>query len=35
MKGRSYIPKILDFCGPLLQIEEIKNHLYETNNYCK
>lgn len=35
MMGNSYIPKITDFCGSVLQIEEIKNNLNEKNNYCK
>lgn len=35
MIDKSYVPQILDFCGPIIQVEEIKNYLYETNNYCK
>lgn len=29
------MPIIKDYCGGLVEIEEIKHHLHEKNNYCK
>jgi hypothetical protein len=32
---RSYSPEIKSLCGGLVELEEIKKHLYQKQDYCK
>lgn len=35
LEGQSYVPRIKNLCGTLVELEEIKNHLRQPKEYCK